>query len=904
MSRIASSSSSVGLSKAGSPEIPNGARVPQGNGTPWPLGRTISGMSTADAVLDPTKNPADIDPDELFTRLNVSEVRKVQQRLRVNAEGKQEELRLMVGERYRDLLQASSSIISMAASSKRVLQALDEMRDVVGSAEPPRMTRRSRVGEEDNHIQALQSLSAHLKLLLDAPEHLWRFMEQRMYLRAAWLFLTARVVHRTLLQEDEDVDHSWHDYGIDVSEQVPLVQRQWDTVSQFRSQITHRATLSLRESHASPGEICATLLTLHILESRPLVETLSIFLTQRSKTLVAALSSSQALANGHVKTASGEHGKPSNRVRKAILREVKRSLQAALDSVSHTLHTAREVFGDASPREVGMMQQALQYIQEEKAPDSLPAELRVTTQTLLSSLPSSAHFSLLPSTIRSYKPYIGAASTSPSVAQDFLQQKLGDWFSHSLEAVRTAASKWFSSLESVKEVWEIRTSSFTSASMLYGLEPHEKTRVRAALDSLCQQQTVSVWRNALDATETSLRGRLASALHSLRGNSNDNISDAQPVDYLFHALPLPSTSQTVINSYLAGAPFKRYKAGLQRQLHGRTPLLHDVLDIIEESSHHLEEDLAAMQASDSEGRALIARLRETYQPDAASLCTRIVEILESFEDDTDKEAMRRMLAFLGRLQYELASSSPFITMIGCNRKAVDEFRKQMHDLHDKTFEHWRELVIDHITANIWPGVGIEDKGRLQRSVEHPRQPTPALIQALLSLSSSLEAFWTTIDPVRKKYLVGNSITYFILRSCRPDIVGPTEPHQGLQHYWDLWFVRHLTASWDIQELRAQLDELIARLREKLLSKGLKDPQLEADNNMSEYLSRVQVIFAPLFPPPEVYLAAPPTNDKSSKPSALLCYAPPAAEQQFQSTLELVKPSARFGLLLVGSPNGR
>ena len=34
-------------------------------------------------------------------------------------------------------------------------------------------------------------------------------------------------------------------------EQFPLVQRQWDTVSQFRAQITYKATLSLRDSGAS-----------------------------------------------------------------------------------------------------------------------------------------------------------------------------------------------------------------------------------------------------------------------------------------------------------------------------------------------------------------------------------------------------------------------------------------------------------------------------------------------------------------------------------------------------------------------------------------------------------------------------------------------------------------------------
>ena len=78
----------------------------------------MSTASSMDTVLDPSRNPSNIDPDELFGRHTVSEVRKVQQRLRcvlrlnqavadcvrvscpghrVNAEGKQEELRLMVG---------------------------------------------------------------------------------------------------------------------------------------------------------------------------------------------------------------------------------------------------------------------------------------------------------------------------------------------------------------------------------------------------------------------------------------------------------------------------------------------------------------------------------------------------------------------------------------------------------------------------------------------------------------------------------------------------------------------------------------------------------------------------------------------------------------------------------------
>ena len=75
---------------------------------------------------------------------------------------------------------------------------------------------------EDAHLQALQALSAHIKLLLDAPEHLWRLMERKLYLHSAWLFLLCRVVHRALLNDDEDDDSSWNSYGLDVEVSSPF----------------------------------------------------------------------------------------------------------------------------------------------------------------------------------------------------------------------------------------------------------------------------------------------------------------------------------------------------------------------------------------------------------------------------------------------------------------------------------------------------------------------------------------------------------------------------------------------------------------------------------------------------------------------------------------------------------
>ena len=68
----------------------------------------------------------------------------------------------------------------------------------------------------DRHLYTLQVLSAHMKILLDAPEHLWRLIERKKYLPAAWLFLLARVVYQALVRNDDTDEQSWINEGIDV----------------------------------------------------------------------------------------------------------------------------------------------------------------------------------------------------------------------------------------------------------------------------------------------------------------------------------------------------------------------------------------------------------------------------------------------------------------------------------------------------------------------------------------------------------------------------------------------------------------------------------------------------------------------------------------------------------------
>ena len=69
----------------------------------------------------------------------------------------------------------------------------------------------------DAQLQVLQCLTAHLKLLLDASEHLWRFQERKKYLQASWLFLLSRVVYRSLTQEGSDGAIKLSKHGIQIA---------------------------------------------------------------------------------------------------------------------------------------------------------------------------------------------------------------------------------------------------------------------------------------------------------------------------------------------------------------------------------------------------------------------------------------------------------------------------------------------------------------------------------------------------------------------------------------------------------------------------------------------------------------------------------------------------------------
>ncbi|KAF9459829.1 hypothetical protein BDZ94DRAFT_1198976 [Collybia nuda] len=905
--------SSIASTRTSAPTIENAhinLQVPQErqNGVPvHKTPNTYHSVPPSQALTLGDHSSVGVDSDELFTKHSISEVKFIQQRLRGDADAKQEELRLMVGERYRDLLQASTSIIAISRSSQRVKEALEETKVAILSQEEPILPRKPSVsGSNDGHLHILQLLSAHMKLLLDAPEHMWRLIERKKYYPAAWLLLLAGVVHRVLVRNDDDDGQgggAWRNQGIDVLEQFPLIQRQWDAVSQFRSQIIHKATISLREHSTAVEDTCAALLTLHLLDSRPLMETFSVFLGQRTRTLQTMVSwnyqsdvpnTSDKQINGEplelkVNVLSEFRRNPVNKIREAT--------HTALGVISQTCTTARNIFHDHHPQ-APLVRRVLEYIQSDSStllPMSLPPELRLTTQTLLTTLPSSTHLLLLPQSLRSYKPYVDLNSPASSIQQSQFAQRLGEWFHRSSMTLYTAVETWFDKLESIKELWSVRSS--TRVWLLSSqLEQEEIAQLISGLDGLCQQRAIAIWRLKLGVALKIFEERLDSATSGLNMKSGGDL-ELSLAEFLFQAPPLPLLSHT--STRPTDVFFQKYKTSLRRQIVGRVSLLDELLSILERCATTIQQDLSRIKSSGNEAQEIVKRLTDTYRPEADILCTGVVRSLETIYPKLNSANQLPGLVLLGRVTAELTSSCPFISEIGCSPLTVTDFRAQTSALHDNIINRWQEHTVSQIVKDRCQRFRLRNPSTTSKIREHLKDekfsptysgsdpssgPSAHLIQSLLSLARSIEQLGAFRDPSRHAKITQKSLRQFIVKYTQD------ECPESLDDLAFLWKLAELQGT-DWLDTRQFLDDRI----ETKLQPGQDSDSLK--RTASEFLSRTQILFTSFLPrPPSPQQTL--SSTTVDKFASLLPFGVPIPEQQFQSVIDSAKPSSRFGLLLV------
>ena len=248
------------------------------------------------------------------------------------------------------------------------------------------------------------------------------------------------------------------------------------------------------------------------------MDVLSVFLTQRARSLQATLTRSpKSVPNG-----SSLNGGAPPKSKKAAVREVREGLEGVLEAIASTVGVARAVFHNRGDEDPSLMSRVLSFIQLDVTPldTSLPSDLQMSTHHLLSTLPSASHFLLLPSNIRSYKPFVDSASATSSLSSVQLAGRLSEWFSKAVAELRSVAKGWFAELRTLKEVWAVR-SWFGDWLGAKKLEDEERRGLAEVVDDIAHGQAVEILRMALGNLQNDFRDELENALSLLRDGSSD-----------------------------------------------------------------------------------------------------------------------------------------------------------------------------------------------------------------------------------------------------------------------------------------------------------------------------------------------------------------------------------------------
>ncbi|KAI9020496.1 hypothetical protein DFJ74DRAFT_128731 [Hyaloraphidium curvatum] len=196
----------------------------------------------------------------------------------------------MVGERYRELIDAADSIMAMRSGAQAIEGMFSELQERCNIA----LLKRPGSGAEAGGDAAsadrdamVHRVAAQIKLLVDTPEQIWYNLERTHYLQAAQLYLVAKHVFRSLqTMRDSSSVHTLDTF--------PVARRQWDAVSRFQSQIMQKTRQNLKFVHQSDQAIANSICAMILLERISIKQAIAAFFDMRRAAMQELFSSFDA----------------------------------------------------------------------------------------------------------------------------------------------------------------------------------------------------------------------------------------------------------------------------------------------------------------------------------------------------------------------------------------------------------------------------------------------------------------------------------------------------------------------------------------------------------------------------------------------------------------------------------
>ncbi|KAJ9121715.1 hypothetical protein QFC22_002335 [Naganishia vaughanmartiniae] len=705
-------------------------------------------------------NWAMMDPDEVFRRLHVAEVKKVENQLRTTADGKQAELRTMVSERYRDLLLSTTQIASIHDSSLKLSQTLKSVEAICsnprhmvdtqkeagvaggeendgilliksGKKEPSKVSleRKREVIQEQSGDAIIRQLpsAAAVKLLLDAPETLYRLLSTRSYLEAAFLWLLARTVKEYMLSpRQESLDEDYNNVY------TPLVQKQWEALVPLRSQVVLKATSSMRDLKRSlrPGQeqdritFIQTLLAIMLLDSNTASDVLNIFLSQRGRAIEDIFTTSQLIRPNVSFEGNASGGEKQDLITPTTRTKARHTRQASRLDAAQIL---REL-SPAPPGAKGVLVQPAEPVKVDKKnikrkivreqtfsgmPSTSPngsaasAPPYISTASMLRTLPSSQMLvTYLPDNVQMFTPFISSDKNSGDEKHQQIRNKLDTWFSETLQALAPRIDIWLSRLDSIADIWKIRSQLFRLLDEILpnesiALSAEQVEQIRKVAQIAVESRTKALWRLLLEELVKTTTSGLQDSLEKIKSHDDSSITDLHPsLMYFSSPIHFPSASMGAfmpnsdMQSNFVNSELPTFRADIRIRLQHRTRLLHERLNALESTITRLQADVSILNRH-KHGHDLA----QIYNRELRSTIRNIVQLLRDILRELEQNASSDPISvdqamFIGRFALHMYNLEALSVGSGPANLMDDETRQLLLEVYAQSTSTWKERTLE------------------------------------------------------------------------------------------------------------------------------------------------------------------------------------------------------------------
>ncbi|KAG0242683.1 Golgi transport complex subunit 1 [Mortierella sp. GBA43] len=458
-----------------------------------------------------------VDADELFKKLSVPELNVYERRTRQDIENKKQELRMMVGERYRDLIGAADCIVRMKETAFSVQDNIARMRSSCDIHALKRnvasKTKKTQGSAMNDMKKSLYTSAAQIKLLADVPEQIWKNIENNNYLTASRLYLISKAIYTNLHAEAPSGDIDEEIQSVKVMETFPVVGRQWDAVSHFRSQILQKSQLHLKSSKETDMDVIETICAVMLLDDVAMKDMFQLVLKQRQvaiqqiletkshdvgKQIVEAIKILKATLFhvGHIFQGSEQHGGISPLERH--LRSLQQTFSVPSSNTSITPSTSNPTLSRDESLSGQLQSSAVPHLAASVIPRLYPTTPNIHLLVRY-----------LPEPIQNYTPFIHLDGPKDKFTQEDLLHGVQQWIESIKITFSNGSEKLLQQVQTNTELVAIRSKVWAAlqadelAMMLTKATPTTATKLGTSpfndLCTLLLGESFSIWTSILQS---------------------------------------------------------------------------------------------------------------------------------------------------------------------------------------------------------------------------------------------------------------------------------------------------------------------------------------------------------------------------------------------------------------------